>query len=110
QENGALGVPAGLFTKSDRVYFGIQSTSVALQVTRAARCLSKVEKPRARVAIPRAQEIFLPVLQPGDDPQAVALFIHRMRRMAPQYDGPLRLPVPLHLASQVEEYVEAQIS
>ena len=34
-----------------------------------------------------------------------ALFVHAMRHMSPHYDHALQMPMPLHYARQVTEYI-----
>ena len=55
--------------------------------------------------MPAVEEIFLPVLQPGDEPECWAFFVHAMRHMSPHHDYALRMPMPLHYARQVTEYI-----
>lgn len=66
---------------------------------------SKIQDPWRQAAVPAVEEIFLPVLQPEDDPEHWAFFVHAMRHMSPHYDYALQIPMPLHYARQVREYI-----
>ena len=67
---------------------------------------SKVQDPWHQAAMPAVEEIFLPVLQSGDDPEHWAFFVHAMRHMSPHYDYALQMPMPLHYARRLrEEYI-----
>ncbi|MCL5952202.1 MAG: DUF3962 domain-containing protein [Chloroflexi bacterium] len=54
---------------------------------------------------PVLYEITLPCLQPGDHPVAWATLVHRLRDTAIQFNEATALPLPLHLAQKIEEYV-----
>lgn len=44
-------------------------------------------------------------LRPDDDPRTWADFAHRLRVSATHTDAATALPLPLHLAMKMEEYV-----
>ncbi|MGK7903736.1 MAG: DUF3962 domain-containing protein [Hormoscilla sp.] len=54
---------------------------------------------------PGLVELTVACLQSGDDPFPWVALTHELRHIALQYDEPLKLPLPLHLAKQIEEYV-----
>lgn len=54
---------------------------------------------------PGLVELTVACLQPGDDPFPWVALTHELRHIALQYDEYLKLPLPLHLAKQIEEYV-----
>ena len=50
-------------------------------------------------------EITMACIQPGDDPKTWADFAHRLRVASTHHDGGTALPLPLHLAMKMGEYV-----
>lgn len=49
-------------------------------------------------------ELTAACMQPGDEPWQWAAVTHELRNFAIHYDEPTALPLPLHLAKQIEEY------
>ena len=54
---------------------------------------------------PRLLELTAAVLQPNDDPELWAAFVHRLRDASAHYGAETALPFPLHLAMKIGEYV-----
>ena len=50
-------------------------------------------------------ELYPLQLQPGDDAIQWINEVHALRELAVQYDQMTSLPLPLHLAGQLEEYL-----
>ena len=98
-----VGNTSGLFARfNDRTFLSLHEKTPNMQFRTGK---SKIEDPWHQAAMPAVEEIFLPVLQPGDDPEQWAFFVHAMRHMSPHYDHALQMPMPLHYARQVSEYI-----
>lgn len=95
-------VASGVFEVYSRLYYSIQSKTKAMQ---PGRWFSKIERPTLAVSVPTAMEVFLPTLEEKDDPSEWVWLVHRLRQAAAHYDAPLQLPLPVHLAKRVTEYV-----
>jgi hypothetical protein len=50
-------------------------------------------------------ELTVAALQPGDDPWVWAAIAHELRMSAQHFTDATVLPLPLHLAKKMEEYV-----
>jgi hypothetical protein len=50
-------------------------------------------------------ELTIAARQQDDTPELWAAITHKLRQAAPQYDEATALPLPLHLAQAVKEYV-----
>lgn len=66
---------------------------------------SRVESPRLSFAEKTLIELFPMQLQPGDDPVEWVSFAAALRRLSIQYDQQTNLPLPLHLAKALSEYL-----
>lgn len=105
--DGRPGMPGGLFSWSND-----EDNRVFLSLAEKARTVrgrvgdSAMDNPSASGSVTAIKEIVLPVLQEGDDPNAWAEFVHRLRApwVRSVADANV-LPRPLHLASRMEEYV-----
>jgi hypothetical protein len=75
----------------------------AWQTTRSDNL--RVPQPQSYMWNPRMLELATLALQPGDIPKVWAGLTHELRFMASHHDDPLALPLYLHLASLLEEYV-----
>lgn len=107
-ESDEQGFSAGLFRMGERVFASTtpkprQFKRLSLQMSRATPG-PMAPKPAWN---PSILEVTLAALQPTDDPAAWATLAHQLRRFVLQYDEALTLPLVLHLASQMEEYVLA---
>jgi hypothetical protein len=116
------GLPAGLWVPSgaepgSRVFYS--TTEKASQFKASAVCADRLAPRRltqgrnkGELVVdvktpawnPALVEITVAGCQPGDNPEAFALAIHQLRQ-APDYLDALSLPLPLHLAELVQEYV-----
>jgi hypothetical protein len=112
----AAGVAKGLWRPSDagdgnRIFY---STSDKASQHKHARDISKftehrndggrsLRKPDKAAWNPELLEIGVVGLQPGDDPEPWAMFVHQ-QRFAYDYTDALGLPLALHLASLTVEY------
>jgi hypothetical protein len=98
-----VGNTSGLFARfNDRTFLSLHEKTPNMQYPIKK---SKIQDPWRQAAVPAVEEIFLPVLQPEDDPEHWAFFVHAMRHMSPHYDYALQIPMPLHYARQVREYI-----
>ena len=66
---------------------------------------SRVDQPRNSYAEKAVIELYPLQLQPGDDAIQWINEVHALRELAVQYDQMTSLPLPLHLAGQLEEYL-----
>ena len=75
--------------------------------TEAQKRKGKQVDPREHYAIPSLLEIFTAVMQPDDKPEVWAKAIDEWRRMGTLLTSDmLRLPLPLSLASRMDDYAE----
>jgi hypothetical protein len=95
-------LPSGLFKQRERVYLSLQGKTAAMQ---SGRTIAKLDRPNLTITVPNVVELFLPLLQDGDDADQWAMIVHRLRQMAGHHDEATRLPLPLHLAKGLTEYV-----
>ena len=95
-------LPSGLFKQRERVYLSLQGKTAAMK---SGRTIAKLDRPNLTIAVPRVIELFLAILQDGDDADQWAVVVHRLRQMAGHHDEATRLPLPLHLARGLTEYV-----
>ena len=54
---------------------------------------------------PGLVELTVACIQPNDEIFPWAALTHELRHLALHYDEALKLPLPLHLAKQIEDYV-----
>lgn len=90
-----------------RAFYSIANKARTIIDYPGQRMLSKRDNPFDVRVAPRAKEIILLHKQDGDVPSEWAIVVHRMREMAVTYDDALSNPLPLFLAEQVKEYIEA---
>jgi hypothetical protein len=62
-------------------------------------------RPDAHAFNPRLVELTVAAIQQGDAPWIWAALAHELRFVAPHHDDAITLPLPLHLAKLMEEYV-----
>ncbi|AOT71827.1 hypothetical protein Gferi_21195 [Geosporobacter ferrireducens] len=67
--------------------------------------ISKVTHPTKECKRPAMIEIYPIHLKEGDDPADWVYLTHVLRKAAHQYRETLRMPLPLHLAQKLEEYM-----
>jgi hypothetical protein len=99
QSGPDTGFSQGLFAMGDRVF---ASTHPKPHQFKKARRGGELDELAWNPAI---IEITVAALQPTDDPLIWAAYIHELRRALIHYDGATALPLLLHLAEAVSEYV-----
>jgi hypothetical protein len=111
------GFTQGLFQINQRVF--ASTYNLPHQFKNISRNFSRVElkidtetmndippRPDLPAWNPGLFELTVACLQPEDrDPTPWAALVHTLRHAAPHYDEALALPLPLHLAKLMEEYV-----
>lgn len=104
-------VPDGAFTKgifaiTDRVYastYGMVVTQKTGNFTRFQE--SNYAHGRKRAWNPAMYEITVAAMQPQDKPDVIAGLVHALRDCAIQFKDATSLPLPLHLAKKMREYL-----
>lgn len=66
---------------------------------------SRMDEPKNSYAEKAVIELYPLQLQSGDDPKQWVNEVHALRKLAIQYDQMTSLPLPLHLAQQLEQYL-----
>ena len=104
----------GIFQMGERVFASTYNKPKQFQVpvnlSKVSSSTSKRGKaleasPKTAFRNPGLIELTVACIQPGDEVFPWAAITHKLRHIALQYDEALRLPLPLHLAKQIEEYV-----
>lgn len=98
-----FGFSKGLFVMSKRVF--ASTYGKAEQFKNISKNISVLERPETASWNPGLFELTVAIQQPGDTPQKLAFVVHLLRQMVIQYEDATALPLPLHLAKQVEEYI-----
>ncbi len=112
--NEAPGFSQGLFAMGERVFASTYQPPKTASTQ--ARSISKFEEwvnttgtkapnPAYYAWNPGLFELTVAALQPNDIPERWAAFVHKLRQATLQYDAATALPLPLHLARGVQEYV-----
>lgn len=96
---GGASTPSGVFQMGARVFASLQERPAQVKDVRADAPL------HARAWNQRVVEIAAAALQPDDDPQHWAHYVHRLRLACAFWDSATILPLPLHLAKKAHEYV-----
>lgn len=113
-EQNALGFSGGFFRMSKRVFASTYQPPKTAATK--PRNISKLEEwehegkvhapdPSYYAWNPGLFELTVAALQPDDTPELWAAFVHKLRQATLQYDAATALPLPLHLARGVQEYV-----
>jgi len=114
QAGDEQGFSGGLFRMGERIF---ASTCNPPQQFKFNRNLSKISSwsnrngkwsapaPEKSVWNPGLLELTVAGIQPDDEIWTWAALTHELRSVALHYDEALGLPLPLHLAKQIEEYV-----
>ncbi len=103
KEDGSVGIASGIFRGTDdRTVFSLQAKPLSMYAPGGE---SKTLRPNRQHSMPAIKELFLAVLQPDDRVEEWAALVHRLRKMAFHHDEAFDLPLPLHLASKIEEYM-----
>jgi len=105
KENGKTTGISGLYRYGD-VYWSIASQPNDKLFRGSHRGISKVVKPEMEYKKPDMMEYYPIHLKKGDNPAAWAYLAHVLRKAAHQYKETLRMPLPLHFAEKLEEYLE----
>lgn len=120
-KNGADGTEAtfanGVFAISERVFASVGEKPDTAQVTAKSskfgpfvtqyqkRKIYHDAEPDTQVWNPRVCELTVMAIQPGDEPAFYASITHELRKLSLQFDDMTTLPLPLHLADKLGEYV-----
>ena len=100
----SLSWPSGVFgAPGSQSYFSLAAKPATMSSIRWKE--SKRDRPFNRHASTRICEVVLVQLHEDDDPAAWAGAVHRLREMAPHFNDPVQLPLPLHLAKLTEQYM-----
>lgn len=94
---------SGIF-KYDDVYWGIHARPNDSQYTSSFRA-SRIDHPKQRFAEKDMIELYPLQLQPGDDATNWVFYTNALRHIPIQYNQSTVLPLPLHLAKALEEYL-----
>lgn len=117
ESDGWRSAAAGLFKMGERVYASAhakpkQMKSYSHYFSKAEdwespKRLSVVRKPMTRVSTwnPGLYELTVAALQSGDNSEPWAHLTHELRKACLHYEDATALPLPLHLAKLMEEYI-----
>ena len=94
---------SGIF-KYDDVYWGIHAKPNDSQYTSSFKA-SRIDHPKQRFAEKDMIELYPLQLQPGDDAANWVFYTNALRHIPIQYSQSTVLPLPLHLAKALEEYL-----
>jgi hypothetical protein len=94
---------SGIFQYDD-VYWGIHAKPNDLQYTNSFKT-SRIDRPSQRFAEKDMIELYPLQLQPGDKAENWVFYTNALRHIPIQYNQSLVLPLPLHLAECLEEYL-----
>ena len=94
---------SGIFQYWD-VYWGIHAKPNDPQYTSSFRA-SRIDHPKQRFAEKDMIELYPLQLQPGDKTEHWVFYTNALRHIPIQYNQSLVLPLPLHLAKGLEEYL-----
>jgi len=103
EEHLQLSAASGIFRYED-VYWGIHEKPNDGQYTRSL-IDSRVDHPTRRFAEKDMIELYPLQLQPGDNADHWIFYTHALRQIPIQYSQSTILPLPLHLAKALEEYL-----
>ncbi|MBZ0280758.1 MAG: DUF3962 domain-containing protein [Anaerolineae bacterium] len=98
-----FGFSKGLFRMGNRVF--ASTYGKASQFKKVSKNMSILDFPSATSWNPGLYELTVAAIQPGDDVEKIVGFAHSLRNVSIQYDDATALPLPLHLAKLMEEYV-----
>lgn len=103
EERLQLAASSGIFQHGD-VYWGIHAKPNDSQYTRSFKA-SRIDHPKQRFAEKDMIELYPLQLQPGDKAENWVFYTNALRHIPIQYNQSLVLPLPLHLAEGLEEYL-----
>lgn len=111
----AQGFSKGLFKIGQRVFAStyqkpVQFKKISPRLSKASSWTTRTGEgrqpaPKSYAWNPAMYELTVACIQPGDDPVTWAALTHELRNTASHYNESTALPLPLHLAKLVEEYV-----
>lgn len=104
KEEGGCESRSGLF-KYNGVFYGIGARPNDITYKRTTQAVSKIQKPQHEFKLPDMIEIYPMHLKESDVPDHWVSLVNNYREAAHQYKGVLVEPLPLHLASKLEEYI-----
>ncbi len=114
-DTGRFGFPSSLYSMGDRVFASTYGKPKSFQ--HAMPSLSRFQPwrsakgrfyhaaPRTPAWNPQLLELAVACVQPGDAYWPWAALAHELRAGYAAYDDALALPLPLHLAAQLAEYI-----
>ena len=102
-EHLQLSAISGVF-KYDDVYWGIHARPNDSQYTNSFKA-SRIDYPKQRFAEKDMIELYPLQLQPGDNAANWIFYTNALRHIPIQYSQSTVLPLPLHLAKALEEYL-----
>lgn len=102
--NGNAASRSGLYKYQDN-YWSIAQRPGDKLYRNTETVKSKILQPSKECKSPDMIELFPIYLKNGDDPDAWVYLAHQLRKAAHQYKETLRMPLPLHLAHKLEEYL-----
>lgn len=94
---------SGIFKYGD-VYWGINAKPKDSQYTSSFKA-SRIDHPKQRFAEKDMIELYPLQLQPGDNADNWIFYANALRHIPIQYNQSTVLPLPLHLAKALEEYL-----
>ena len=103
EERLQLTSSSGIFQYGD-VYWGIHAKPNDPQYTSSFKA-SRIDHPKQRFAEKDMIELYPLQLQPGDTAENWVFYTNALRHIPIQYNQSLVLPLPLHLAEGLEEYL-----
>lgn len=103
EERLQLTSSSGIFQYDD-VFWGIHAKPNDSQYTNSFKA-SRIDHPRQRFAEKDMIELYPIQLQPGDKVENWVFYTNALRHIPIQYKQSLVLPLPLHLAEGLEEYL-----
>lgn len=114
QKGDEKGWSEGIFAMGERVFASTYNKPMQYQVPKDLSRVSSSKTTKGKSLPPSPDtyyknpglvEVTVACIQPGDDIQSWAFLAHELRHLALNYDEALKIPLPLHLAKQMEEYV-----
>ncbi|SOD89283.1 pPIWI_RE module domain-containing protein [Spirosoma fluviale] len=110
-----VGLSSGVFAMTDRVFASVgQKPGTATKAVKNASKLNSWTDSTGKIQPPnptkyvwnhRVCEITVAAIQPEDNPAHWAAITHELRSLSLQFNDTTMLPLPLQLASLLEEYV-----
>lgn len=97
------GFSKGLFAAGNRRFASTYGKSA--QFKKITKKDSIFTRPQAPAWNPGMFEVIVGAMQREDNSNDLAATVHRLRNLSVQYDDATAMPLPLHLASLIEEYV-----